>query len=138
MKRLALKNLLLLVEALTWAESRLGSKKPSLNSQQRADLAKRLTDADKLCSSMALRLSVVQVAKVRAELRHEPFRAPYLRDRIRELRKRIEDEIGTRFTFFLAPADEQMFSDEKPFGQEVYDAFPDARPDISEAGSCLV
>lgn len=99
-------------------------------------LTRNLRRADKLCVLLALGTSLTQVAHVRVELKKKRPNIKYVTDRIHDLRKRIHDELGGRCTFLLTPDQEKAFTDEKAFGQDVFDKFPDARLDVTEAAQC--
>ena len=46
-------------------------------------------------------------------------------------------EMGKRAFFVLSPSMKDYYKVERPLGDAVYDAFPDARFDLTEAGTCL-
>jgi hypothetical protein len=137
MKRLSLRDVLALMEDLTWTEARIGNRRRPFDKRERASLLRKLVKTDKLCTSMALATSVQQVAHVRAELKRPRPNIAFIQNRIHELRKRIHDELGSRYTFFLSLDEEKAFLEDRSFGQDTYDAFPDARIDITEAARCL-
>ena len=53
-----------------------------------------------------------------------------------ELRRRIADELKGKVFFYISDH-VGLLSDSMPFGEQVDEAFPSARYDISEAGRCL-
>ena len=62
--------------------------------------------------------------------------AVYIKRLIEELRKRVEDELEGKAIYYVSDHVD-LLSDSPLFGDEVDEAFPSARYDISEAGCCL-
>lgn len=56
---------------------------------------------------------------------------------VQTLRKRIDDELANREFFALESGRASYFSEARPFGEEVFNAFPSATIDIEEAAKCL-
>lgn len=57
--------------------------------------------------------------------------------RLQELKDLMESEMRKQLFLWVPPSKASYFDNEKPMGQQVYDAFPSARLDLTEAGSCL-
>jgi hypothetical protein len=54
-----------------------------------------------------------------------------------QLRDDIVLELSCRKFAFIPPPNDQYFGQDKLFGAEVYEMFPDARADVKDAGDCL-
>jgi hypothetical protein len=56
-----------------------------------------------------------------------------------ELKSRLIDELGSRVMLVLPYPSRELYQQDKepPFGQQVYDVFPDAIDHVSEAAKCL-
>ena len=50
---------------------------------------------------------------------------------------RIPDDLSTQVLLALDPRRSHLFEDTRPFGDEVFQAFPSARADIEDAAKCL-
>lgn len=72
-----------------------------------------------------------------ADAKPEPIKPLWLVVQIQILRKRIDDELNNREFFVLEAGRARYFSDARPFGEEVFNAFPSATIDIEEAAKCL-
>ena len=49
----------------------------------------------------------------------------------------IQTELENRMTLLLSQNEAELFDKDKLFGKSVYDAFPEARNEIKDAGNCL-
>ncbi len=60
-----------------------------------------------------------------------------LGDEMWRLRRLIEDELDERFLLYIPRNDVDWYEQENSFGDRVSKAFPSAKDDIKEAGTCL-
>jgi len=60
-----------------------------------------------------------------------------LASRLKELRKKIEDELNTRFFFYLTSDEATLYSSENPFEDILASRFPSATKELNEAAQCI-
>ncbi|HEU0046483.1 MAG TPA: hypothetical protein VFQ43_02610 [Nitrososphaera sp.] len=56
---------------------------------------------------------------------------------LRELDKHIRWDMEKEMFMYVPPSSARYYNLDKPFGEKVYDAFPSARFDLTQAGNCL-
>jgi hypothetical protein len=57
--------------------------------------------------------------------------------RLKDFRSKLEQELNDRFFLYLNASEAKLFENERPFGEEVWTAFPSAQFDAREAAQSL-
>lgn len=89
------------------------------------------------CVELGLDLTVDQIDRIYKELDTEvvfPHRAFWM---LEALSDRYRDELARTLCFFVPRDRANFWQDDQPFGQAVYERFPEAVDDVVEAGRCL-
>jgi hypothetical protein len=90
------------------------------------------------CGEIGMPLSSAAIDRAFVTLARGEFELEGMRNIILDIQQRVWDELSTR-TFVQVPTElADCYESAAPlFGKEVFDRFPSAIDDISEAGSCL-
>ncbi len=101
-----------------------------------------LREGEEMMRVLSLPISAEMVSRIifKVENKHHPgYEYPdnvYLTE-LENLQEILRSELLYRRFAYISPAVAEFFEQEKLFGQEVYDAFPEARVDIKDAGNCV-
>jgi hypothetical protein len=88
------------------------------------------------CKSLELGSALAQIARLK-DYPSSNINIVEYRQELKDLRRRIEDELKTRMFLFVPVGKAGFYSEKALFGTEVEARFPDAIFDIEEAGKCL-
>lgn len=87
---------------------------------------------------LQLRFPIPHIRRIVQQLDHnEQLTFAVLARETQQLRVRIQDDLEGRLFFFVSDDAARFYGQADLFGAEVSAKFPDARPDIEEAGNCL-
>ncbi len=102
-------------------------------------MADNVATTTRACKKWALWASMQQAFAIEEWLRHDPRGGTFaeLAGRVEGLKRMILDEATFRFFLVIPDHLSQYVEKERALGDRVYDAFPSARGDLSEAGNCL-
>jgi hypothetical protein len=90
------------------------------------------------CADLGLTESVAAAARLDKNLREDQsFKNQELLWKLNNLRELMESEMNKRLYLSVSEKIDSYYAKEHPFGFEVFSAFPSARFDISQAGTCL-
>jgi len=77
------------------------------------------------------------ISRFESDLDYEKIRGSEVFASIRELKLLMENELSKRIVLVVDPALNSYFKADRPLGDAMFDGFPSARFDLSEAGTCL-
>lgn len=90
------------------------------------------------CKHLGLHISEQKAGRLQRELKaNQRFTPESMMAELRGLKETIVMELATRKFAYIPSPNDQYFEQEKLFGDEVYEKFPEARRDIKDAGNCL-
>ena len=90
------------------------------------------------CKDVNLTDVIVRAERASAELRtNQRYTPEMLIKEVRALREDIQQGLAAQKFAYILPGNAKYFGQEQPHGKQVYDAFPSARFDLREAGTCL-
>jgi hypothetical protein len=104
----------------------------------RRECAKRTAQLVKIFWDVELQLSFNSAVKIEGCLKNGEAFTGQLSSYIEELQGRVSEELQARMVFCLSSEMTKYYDQKQPlFGQEVDDAYPSSRFDITESGKCL-
>lgn len=91
------------------------------------------------CAELGLEHALVKIDRALIDLGKldSAHQVTALKPTLQELRERIQDELATRKFYYVPPDLVTYYEHADVFGAEVAKKFPNAAPDIDEAGKCL-
>jgi hypothetical protein len=99
------------------------------------DVAALLISLEQSCEGLRLHSAVEKARRTRGQL--APGRLDELPGALRELRERVEDDLGRQMFLYIPPEQARYFDPAPPFGAAVDAVFPDLFTDIAEASRCM-
>lgn len=90
----------------------------------------------KYCEDLDLPLSVAHLKRLRDDILKPGLNLTALADALHEVHVRVWDELGSRTFLALSPSEAASYEKDQ-FAPIVFERFPDATFDASEAGKCI-
>jgi len=112
----------------------------SLSDHSVEELTKTTTTAEQLCISLELGSAAdLPIQALREEIGKRKLRLPWsiTGQGLDAARRGIITELEKRKFAYIPLANAKYFERERLFGEEIYDAFPSAQPEIKDAGNCI-
>lgn len=137
MKQLKVHTLLSIAEDLCAATHALeGWENHGVSDDNKRAILSHLKDVETLADPLGLRTVSRQVARTKDCLERSDCDYGALKEKVSELRLRIQDELEGRHFLWVEKSDFYRASREK-FGEKVESKFPSTKVEIEEAGKCL-
>lgn len=89
------------------------------------------------CDQLNLDVCLVKLNKIIQSHCTRAYTYWQLREDLKVLRERINDEVSSRLFMFIPPERAKYYQNQMLFGQKVEERFPRAADDIAEAGKCF-
>lgn len=112
-------------------------KKRAINDDTADGLRYYLNAADDMATDLSLDAAAALIQRMRGRLKDGNYLAETANKDLENLRERIEDQLASRQFLFVPQARVGMYDAPALMGVKVSDRFPDAIPDIVDAGKCL-
>ncbi|MGO9021027.1 MAG: hypothetical protein ACLQVJ_22005 [Syntrophobacteraceae bacterium] len=110
----------------------------SLDAALRENIMRALETLRQSLKTLNLRMSLIHVELLRAQLEDSKVIDDFITGSIAELGRRVRDEINLELLFRIPSDRAEFYNPDKPiFGSEVSDKFPNLAYDIVEAGNCF-
>lgn len=111
-------------------------KNRKLSAAEAKDISGVLDKVAALATLLDSRMLEKQIARMRESLLDD-YLCSALRDDVRELKSRLEDELDAKVFLHVPPEKAQYYDQKELFGVAVNERFPKAIRDIERAGNCL-
>lgn len=108
-----------------------------INEDARSLALNSLKSVDSYCKSIGLNISARTVEELRASIRDKPLSYSTVSIKINDLMKLIDIEMEGRMFMYIPAERAQYYGIHNLFGDDVFNNFPSARFDITEAGNCF-
>lgn len=89
------------------------------------------------CKALELRESLKQARRIHEGILNAPLPIRAFIDMIRDLCQRIVDELADKIILQVDAERSSLYENACPFGVDVFECFPSANEDITEAATCL-
>jgi len=114
-------------------------------------LATKIADSDLLlykdtvnlmreqCERLELESTLDQLERIDTTLELGALRGAYstFTNQVQQVWECLKTDLDKRVFIFITPVEAKYHKQERLFGNEIYESFPDARSDIQDAGNCL-
>lgn len=118
---------------------RLNAGKSAVLNENGGTIPFKLREIQTMCASLGLSMTAAGLERVSNLVKLEPPLSPELFENgLLDVRRRLEDELTSRYFLAVAPEDAHFMDADAPhLGAEVSAKFPSLAYDIAEAGKCV-